>query len=167
MPLSRPSVVVPLSVMTSTVNPTPLLDGPRRSIFIAVIMLVLGLMAVDGLLTWVEARDADDIIEQVVAANPERYPTGVGANCGICQPEDRAAIAANTDGDRLDRDTVTTKMWLSVIGLIAAVALTIASGPGSSRNILAVAIVIAGASFFVPLIFHSDTIDIVTTAHSG
>jgi len=160
-------MVVPLGVMTSTVNSTPLLDGPRRSIVFAVIMLVLGLMAVDGLLTWSAARDADDIIEQVVAANPELYPTGVGANCGICQPDDRAVIAATTDGDRLDRDTINTKIWLAVIGLIAAVALTIASGPGSSRNILSAAIVIAAAAFFVPLIFHSDTIDIVTTAHGG
>jgi hypothetical protein len=153
--------------MTSTVNPTPLLDGPRRSVFVAVIMLVLGLMAVDGLLTWIDASDADDIVDQVVAQNPERYPTGVGANCGICQPDDRATIAANTDGSRLDRDTVTTKMWLAVIGLIAAVALTIASGPGSSRTVLMLTIVIAGAAFFVPLIFYSDVIDIVTTAHGG
>lgn len=153
--------------MTSTVNPTPLLDGPRRTIVLAVILLVLGLMAVDGLLTWLEAQDADDIIAEVVAANPERYPTGVGANCGICQPDDRAIIAANTDGDRLDRDTVTTKIWLAVVGLIAAVALTLASRPGSSRNILAAMIIISGAAFFVPLFFHSDTIDIVTTAHGG
>ncbi|MEZ5246655.1 MAG: hypothetical protein R2707_16265 [Acidimicrobiales bacterium] len=153
--------------MTSTVNPTPLLDGPRRGIVVAVIMLVLGLMAVDGLLTWIEASDADDIVEQIVAQNPERYPTGVGANCGICQPEDRATIAANTDGSRLDRDTVTTKMWLAVIGLVAAVALTIASGPGSSRTVLMLTIVIAGAAFFVPLIFYSDVIDIATTAHGG
>lgn len=124
-------------------------------------------MAVDGLLTWLEARDADEIVEQVVAANPERYPTGVGANCGICQPGDRATIAANTDGDRLDRDTVTTKTWLAVAGVIAAVALTLSSDPGSSRNLLAAMIVIAAAAFFVPLIFHSDTIDIVTTAHRG
>jgi hypothetical protein len=153
--------------MTSTVNKTPLLDGPRRSLALALISLVLALMTVDGVVTWIEARDADEIVEQVVAANPERYPTGVGANCGICQPDDRATIAANTDGDRLDRDTVTTKTWLAVIGLIAAVALTIASGPGSSRNVLAAAIVIAAAAFFVPLVFHSDTIDIVTTAHGG
>lgn len=146
--------------MTSTVNKTPLLDGPRRS-------LALALMTVDGVVTWLEARDADEIVEQVVAANPNRYPTGVGANCGICQPDDRATIAANTDGDRLDRDTVNTKTWLAVIGLIAAVALTIASGPGSSRNVLAAAIVIAAAAFFVPLVLHSDTIDIVTTAHGG
>lgn len=153
--------------MTSTVNETPLLDGPRRSIALALIALVLAFVTVDGLLTWTEARDADDIVEQVVAANPETYPTGVGGNCGICQPEDRATIAANTDGDRLDRDTVTTKTWLAVIGLIAAVALTIASGPGSSRNVLATMILIAAASFFVPLVIHSDTIDIVTTAHGG
>jgi hypothetical protein len=153
--------------MTSTVNKTPLLDGPRRSLALALISLVLALMTVDGVVTWIEARDADEIVEQIVAANPERYPTGVGANCGICQPDDRATIAANTDGDRLDRDTVTTKTWLAVIGLIAAVALTIASGPGSSRNVLAAAIVIAAAAFFVPLVFHSDTIDIVTTAHGG
>ena len=153
--------------MTSTVSKTPLLDGPRRSLFLAIIVLVLGLMTVDGLLTWVEARDADEIVEQVVAANPERYPTGVGANCGICQPDDRATIAANTDGDRLDRDTVTTKTWLAVIGLIGAVSLTLASAPGSSRNVLAAMILIAAAAFFVPLIFHSDTIDIVTTAHGG
>jgi bacterioferritin-associated ferredoxin len=120
--------------MTSTVNKTPLLDGPRRS-------LALALMTVDGVVTWLEARDADEIVEQVVAANPDRYPTGVGANCGICQPDDRATIAA--------------------------VALTIASGPGSSRNVLAAAIVIAAAAFFVPLVLHSDTIDIVTTAHGG
>jgi hypothetical protein len=153
--------------MTSTVNKTPLLDGPRRSLALALISLVLALMTVDGVVTWIEARDADEIVEQIVAANPELYPTGVGANCGICQPDDRATIAANTDGDRLDRDTVTTKTWLAVIGLIAAVALTIASGPGSSRNVLAAAIVIAAAAFFVPLVFHSDTIDIVTTAHGG
>ncbi len=153
--------------MTSTVNPTPLLDGPRRSLALALISLVLALMTVDGVVTWTEARDADDIVEQVVAANPDRYPTGVGANCGICQPDDRATIAANTDGDRLDRDTVTVKTWLAVIGLIASVALTIASGPGSSRNVLAAAIVIAAAAFFVPLVLHGDTIDIVTTAHGG
>jgi hypothetical protein len=153
--------------MPAPVNKTPLLDGPRRSIFAGVIMLVLALMAVDGLLTWLEARDADDAIQAVVDANPETYPTGVGENCGICQPEDRVTIAATTDGDRLDRDLVTTKTWLAVIGLIGAVALTIAAGPGSSRNILAAMILISGASFFVPLIFHADTIDIVTTAHGG
>lgn len=167
MPQSSPLWVLPLCHMTSTVDHTPLLDGPRRSIFLAVVVLVLGLMTVDGLLTWIEARDADDIVEQVVEAHPDRYPTGVGGNCGICQPDDRATIAANTDGDRLDRDTVTTKTLLAVIGLIAAVALTIASGPGSSRNVLAAMIAIAAAAFFVPLIFHADTIDIVTTAHGG
>lgn len=153
--------------MTSTVNPTPLLDGPRRGIVVSVIMVVLGLMAVDGLLTWIEATDADEVVDRIVAENPETYPTGVGANCGICQPEDKATIAAATDGSRLDRDTVTTKMWLAVIGLVAAVGLTIASGPGSSRTVLMLTIVIAGAAFFVPLIFYRDTIDIVTTAHGG
>jgi hypothetical protein len=153
--------------MTSTVNPTPLLDGPRRSLFVALIALVLVLMTVDGLLTWTEARDADEIIEQVVANNPERYPTGVGANCGICQPDDRATIAANSNVDRLDRDTVNLKTWLAVIGVIAAVALTLASRPGSSRNTLAAAIILAAAAFFVPLVLHADTIDIVTTANSG
>jgi len=153
--------------MTSTVNQTPLLDGPRRSIFLTVIMLVLAFVAIDGLLTWLEARDADDAIEEMVAANQETYPAGVGSNCGICQPDDRAALAAVTNGDRLDRDLVTTKTWLAVIGIIAAVALTIASGPGSSRNILALMIVISAAAFFVPLIFHADSIDIVTTVHGG
>lgn len=153
--------------MTSTVNQTPLLDGPRRSIIVTLIMVVLALIAIDGLLTWLEARDADDAIEAMVAANPETYPTGVGGNCGICQPDDRAALAAVTDGDRLDRDLVTTKTWLAVIGLIAAVALTIASGPGSSRNIFATMIIISAAAFFVPLVFHGDTIDIVTTVHGG
>ena len=153
--------------MTSTVNQTPLLDGPRRSLFLAVISLVLALIAVDGVLTWAEARDADQIVEQVVAANPQRYPTGVGANCGICQPDDRATIAANTDGERLDRDLVTTKTWLAVIGLIGAIALTLAAGPGSSRSVLALTIILAGAAFFVPLVIHADTIDIVTTANGG
>jgi hypothetical protein len=153
--------------MTSTANQTPLLDGPRRSIFLGVIMLVLALVTIDGLLTWIEARDADEAIEAMVAANPETYPAGVGDNCGICQPNDRAALAAVTDGDRLDRDTVTTKTWLAVIGVIGAIALTIASGPGSSRNVLAAMIIIAAAAFFVPLVFHADTIDIVTTAHGG
>ncbi|MEQ8843164.1 MAG: hypothetical protein RIB98_19475 [Acidimicrobiales bacterium] len=153
--------------MTSTVSQTPLLDGPRRSIFLTLIVVALTLITLDGVFTWVEARDADDVIERVVNENPERYPTGVGANCGICQPEDRATIAANTDGDRLDRDSIDFKTWLAVIGLIAAVALTIASGPDSGRNVLAVFILLSAVAFFVPLVLHGDTIDIVTTAHRG
>jgi hypothetical protein len=153
--------------MASNDRELPLLDGSRRGIALAVIALVLALVTVDGLLTWIEARDADDVVEAIVDANPERYPTGVGSTCGICSTEDRAAIASVTDGDRLDRDTVTTKTWLAVIGLIAAVALTIAADPGGSRNFLAVMIVVAAAAFFVPLVLHGDTIDIVTTAHGG
>jgi len=153
--------------MTSIANETPLLDGPRRSIILAVIMAVLALITIDGALTWLEARDADDMIEALVDANPETYPTGVGGNCGICQPDDRVALAAVTNGDRLDRDLITTKTWLAVIGLIGAVALTLASGPETSRNILATMILISAAAFFAPLILHGDTIDIVTTVHGG
>lgn len=153
--------------MTSTASPTPLLDGPRRSTFLAVVALVLALITVDGLLTWIEAEDAEDAIDQVVAANQERYPTGIDDTGQLLSSADRAKIASATDGDRLDSDHVRRNTWLAVIGLIAAVALTIASGPGSSRNILALAIIIAAASFFAPLWFHTDTIDIVTTAHGG
>ncbi|MDW3220171.1 MAG: hypothetical protein R8F63_16280 [Acidimicrobiales bacterium] len=154
--------------MTATVvNPTPLLDGPRRSVFAGLVMLVLLLITVDGLLTWVTATDADEAIDAFVARHEETYPTGLGDTGNILLTEDRPVLAAATDGDRLDTDLVRNKTYLAIIGLIAAVALTISAGPGSSRNILAWMIVIAAGAFFVPLAFFSDTIEIVTNAHAG
>lgn len=154
--------------MTATVvNPTPLLDGPRRSAFLSIVMLVLVLITADGLATLVEASEADDVIESFVDSHRDTYPTGLGETGNILLTEDRPVLAEATNGDRLDSDLVRTKTYLAVIGLIAAIALTLAAGPGQSRNILATMIVIAAASFFVPLFFFSDTIEIVTTAHAG
>lgn len=167
VPRRDPDCVLPLAAMSAKTNTTPLLDGPRRSIFLGLVMLVLVLMTADGLLTWLEAEDAQEAIDELVASDPERYPGGIDDTGQLLNAEGRAQIAAQTDGDRLDRDLITTKTWLAVAAVIAAIALTLASGPGSSRNILALAIVISAAAFFVPLVFHGDTIDIVTTAHGG
>lgn len=154
--------------MTATaVATTPLLDGPRRAIFFNLIVVVLALITIDGVLTWVESTEADDAIESFEAAHRETYPTGLGDTGNILLTQDRPQLAAETNGDRLDEDLVRTKAYLAIIGLIAAVALTIAAGPGSSRNVLAWMIVIAAGAFFVPLIFYSDTIRIVTNAHAG
>ncbi|MEZ5166317.1 MAG: hypothetical protein R2695_07425 [Acidimicrobiales bacterium] len=151
--------------MTSTVSKTHLLDGPRRGIFITIVFVVLVLITVDGVLTWIRADDARDVIDAVVAADHDRYPTGLDDHGLLLSDSDKATVARNTDGHQLERHRVNTKTWLAVIGLIAAVALTIASGPGSSRNVLAATIVVAAAAFFVPLVFYAETIDQVTTAH--
>ncbi|MEM7142912.1 MAG: hypothetical protein AAF548_17950 [Actinomycetota bacterium] len=154
--------------MTATaVNQTPLLDGRFRTLALGIVVAALALITLDGVLTWTEARTADDTIDAFVAANDDRYPTGLGDNGGILVTEDRERLAAATDGDRLDEELVRNKTYLAIVALIAAVALTIAAGPGSSRNLLAGMIVLAAAAFFVPLIFHTDTIQIVTTAHGG
>jgi hypothetical protein len=153
--------------MTSRAKPTSLLDGPRRSIALGVVMVVLTLITLDGVFTWLEATDAENTIDDVVAANPERYPTGIDDAGTLLNETDRAVVAANTNGDRLDSDLVATKTWLAAIALIAAVSLTIASGPGFSRNTMAASIVVAAGAFFVPLVFFTDTIDAVTTAHGG
>jgi hypothetical protein len=153
--------------MTSTANPIPILDGPLRSIALGIVMVVLTLITLDGVLTWLEAADAENVINVVVETNPERYPTGLDDAGTLLNEADRVTVAANTNGDRLDSDLVTTKTWLAVIALIAAAALTIASRPGSSRNTMAASIVVSAGAFFVPLAFYSDTIDAVTTAHGG
>ena len=154
--------------MTATaVNPTPLLDGPRRSVFLTLVVADLALSTIDGMLTWLEAIDADDTVTAFVADRSDRYPTGIGETGGILVADDREILAAATDGDRLDTDLIRNKAYLAIIVLIAAVALTIAFGPGSSRNILATMIFVAAGASFVPLVFVQDTIEIVTTAHSG
>lgn len=154
--------------MTATaVDPTPLLDGPRRGVFFGLIVVVLALVTIDGALTWVEASDAAETVDAFEVDHRDTYPTGLGETGNILLPGDRAELAATTDGERLDRDLVRTKSFLAIIGLIAAVALTIAAGPGSSRNVLATMIAVAAAAFFVPLAFYSDTIEIVTNAHAG
>lgn len=157
--------------MTATavkaVKETPLLDGPRRSLFFGLISIVLLLTTIDGVLTWNAASDAADSVEAFEAAHRETYPTGLGETGNILLGRDRPVLAAATDGDRLDTDLVRDKSYLAIIGLIAAVALTLSAGPGSTRNVLAWMIVIAAAAFFVPLLFYSDTIRIVTNAHAG
>ena len=145
----------------ATANPTPLLDGPYRGWFVGVVLTALALMTIDGMFTLVDANDADLVIEQVSG------DTAIDDRGLLLSAEQRAAIAAETDGTRLDRDLVTTKTWLAASALIAAVGLTLAQDPGSSRNVTAVIIVVAAAAFFAPIYFFRDTIDIVTTAHGG
>lgn len=154
--------------MTSTLtDQAPLLDGAKRGFVLGFMLAVMAIMTVDGLLTWVAADEGSKTIDNVIAAAPERFPTGIDDAGTLLNDNDRAFVAARTDGDRLDRDLVTTKTWLAVVAVIAAVALTIASGPGSSRNVLAAVIVLSAAAFFVPLYLHEATIDQVTTAHLG
>jgi hypothetical protein len=148
-------------VATAT-DTTPLLDGRFRATILTVVMAVLAIMTIDGLLTWVAAEEAADTIAVVEARDGEVDDRGL-----ILDNSQKAEIAAASDGDRLDRDKIDTKTWMAVIATIAAAALTLASEPGSSRQVLAIVVLIAAASFFVPLYFHEDTIDIVTTSHGG
>ncbi len=130
--------------------------------FLAVVLFALTLMTVDGALTWVAAGEASDVISVVRDRDGAIDDRGL-----ILRSGQRAEIAADTDGDRLDRDLVDTKILLVVIALIAAAALTASGGPGSSRRVLSTTIVIAGGTFFIPLIYFSDTIDIVSTSYGG
>lgn len=149
-------------MVATTTDPAPLLDGRFRTTFLAVIMVALAAMTIDGVLTWVAAEEATDVIDVIEERDGEIDHRGL-----ILNDAQRAEIAAVSDGDRLDRDEIDTKTWLAVIALIAATALTLASEPGSSRHVLAATVMIAAAAFFVPLYFYADAIDIVTTSHGG
>ena len=149
--------------MVATATDTaPLLDGRFRTTFLAVIMIALTAMTIDGTLTWLAAEEATEVIDVIEQRVGEIDNRGL-----ILSDAQRAEIAAASDGDRLDRDEIDTKTWLAVIATIAATALTLASEPGSSRRVLAIMVVIAAAAFFVPLYFYADAIDIVTTSHGG
>lgn len=148
--------------MVATNTAPPLLDGRHRSVFVALVTVVLALMTIDGMLTWLAADEASEIIDVVESRDGEIDSRGL-----ILTGSQRAEIAAASDGDRLDRDEIDTKTWLAVIATIAAAALTIAGEPGSSRRVLAICVIVAAGAFFVPLYVYADTIDIVTTSHGG
>lgn len=152
---------------TTAIAEAPLLDGRFRGVVVGFVFAVLALMTVDGALTWLAADEGTETIDTVLAANQDRYPAGIDDRGLLLNDEDRAVIAGQTDGDRLDRDTITSKTVLAVVAVIAAVALALASAPGSSRNVLAAVIVIAAVVFFAPIYVHHATIDQVTTSHGG
>lgn len=151
-----------MTTTTMRVDSVPLLDGKGRSLFAGLVMAVLTLMTIDGVLTWVAAEDARPAIEAIENRDGRIDDRGL-----ILNSSQRAEIASQSDGDRLDRDLVDGKMWLAVIGILAAAVLTISAGPGSSRNVLATMVFVAGGAFFVPLVVYAETIDIVTTSHGG
>jgi hypothetical protein len=151
--------------MTATLqkSTTPLLDGRHRGWVTAAVFIVLCAMTIDGLVTWLEARDADEVIAIV----GDDVAGGVDDRGLLLDASHRAEVAANTNGDRLDRDWVNEKMVLAAVAVITAAGLVLWSKPGSSRNVMAMCILVAAAAFFAPLFLHADTIDIVTTAHGG
>lgn len=151
----------------SRTDQAPLLNGPFGGMVVGFVLAILAVMTVDGALTWLAADEGSKTIDTVIDANPERYPTGVDDRGQLLNESDRNFVAAQTNGDRLDRDTITDKTVLAVIAMIAAIALALASAPGSSRNVLTAVIVIAALAFFAPIYVHHATIDQVTTSHTG
>lgn len=151
-----------MTTAITTADSTPLLDGRWRGPITTFVMVVLLAITVDGVMTWLAAEDVRPTIETIENRDGPIDDRGL-----ILNDSQRAAIAAVSDGDRLDRDLVDRKLWLAVVAVIAATAMTISAGPGSSRNVLGTMIVVAAGAFFVPLIVYADTIDIVTTSHGG
>ena len=151
-----------MTTAITTADSTPLLDGRWRGAVSTLIMVILLVVAIDGVLTWLAAEDAKPAIDQIEDRDGPIDDRGL-----ILDADQRAEIASISDGDRLDRDLIDRKLWLAVVAVVAAAALTISAGPGSSRTVLATMVVVAAAAFFVPMVVYADTIDIVTTAHGG